>query len=60
VCAHGYSTSLAAATLQELGFSRATDVVGGFAAWEAADLPVHPAPEVHPGAVPGMGDPAPA
>ena len=59
VCAHGYSTSLAAATLQELGFSRATDIAGGFTAWEAAGLPVHPTPEVEAGAVPGMGDPAP-
>ena len=57
VCAHGESTSLAAATLQELGFSRATDLVGGFAAWQAAGLPVHAAPEVDPGVGPGMGDP---
>ena len=59
VCAHGYSTSLAAATLQELGFSRATDMAGGFTAWEAAGLPVHPTLEVDSNAVPGMGDPAP-
>ena len=58
VCAHGYSTSLAAATLQELGFSRATDLIGGFRAWQAAGLPVQAAPEVDPDAVPGMGDPA--
>jgi rhodanese-related sulfurtransferase len=57
VCAHGYSTSLAAATLQQLGFSRATDVVGGFAAWQEAGLPVRPAPDVPRDAVPGMGDP---
>jgi rhodanese-related sulfurtransferase len=56
ICAHGYSTSLAAATLRELGFSRATDLVGGFVAWQAAGLPVNPAPEVDPDAVPGMGD----
>ncbi len=43
VCAHGYSSSLAAATLHDLGFSRATDVVGGFRAWAAAGLPVEPA-----------------
>jgi rhodanese-related sulfurtransferase len=30
VCADGYSSSLAAATLRDLGFSRATDVAGGF------------------------------
>jgi len=43
VCADGYSSSLAAATLQDLGFARATDVVGGFAAWAAAGLPLEPA-----------------
>ena len=39
-CDEGYQSSLAAATLQQLGFSRATDVVGGFQAWRAAGLPV--------------------
>ena len=42
VCADGYSSSLAAATLQELGFGRATDLVGGFKAWAAAGLPTEP------------------
>jgi rhodanese-related sulfurtransferase len=58
VCAHGYSSSLAAARLQELGFARATDLAGGFTAWAAAGLPVLPAGEDD--AVPGMGDPAPS
>jgi rhodanese-related sulfurtransferase len=40
ICAEGYQSSLAAATLHELGFTRITDVVGGFAAWKAAGLPV--------------------
>ena len=40
VCAHGYSSSIAAATLRQLGFSRATDVIGGFEGWQAAGLPV--------------------
>lgn len=40
VCAHGYSSSLAAATLHDLGYARATDVIGGFEAWAAAGLPV--------------------
>ena len=44
ICAHGYSSSIAAATLRDLGFARATDVVGGFEAWRAAGLPVAPAP----------------
>ena len=40
VCNEGYQSSLAAATLQDLGFARATDLVGGFRAWAAAGLPV--------------------
>ncbi len=32
VCNQGYSSSLAAATLRELGLRRATDLVGGFQA----------------------------
>ena len=40
VCNEGYSSSLAAATLQQLGLHRATDLVGGFRAWKAAGLPV--------------------
>jgi rhodanese-related sulfurtransferase len=42
VCAEGYSSSLAAASLQDLGLVNATDVVGGFEAWKAAGLPVKP------------------
>ena len=45
ICAEGYCSSLAAARLQDLGFEQATDVVGGFAMWRAAGLPVEqPAP----------------
>jgi rhodanese-related sulfurtransferase len=33
VCDEGYSSSLAAATLQELGLRNATDLVGGHQAW---------------------------
>lgn len=40
MCDEGYQSSLAAATLQRLGFARATDLVGGFQAWRAAGLPV--------------------
>ena len=39
LCSEGYTSSLAAAALQELGLLRATDVVGGFQAWHAAGLP---------------------
>jgi rhodanese-related sulfurtransferase len=40
MCNEGYQSSLAAATLQELGLPRATDLDGGFQAWRAAGLPV--------------------
>ena len=43
MCNEGYQSSLAAATLQDLGFARATDLAGGFQAWRAAGLPVEPA-----------------
>jgi rhodanese-related sulfurtransferase len=36
LCQEGYASSLAAATLQDLGLRRATDVIGGYAAWKAA------------------------
>lgn len=39
LCQEGYSSSLAAATLQELGIHRATDVIGGYAAWRASGVP---------------------
>ena len=42
MCDAGYQSSLAAATLQELGHERATDLDGGFQAWRAAGLPVEP------------------
>jgi rhodanese-related sulfurtransferase len=40
VCQQGYQSSLAAANLQEMGFTRATDLAGGFDAWVAAGLPI--------------------
>jgi rhodanese-related sulfurtransferase/quercetin dioxygenase-like cupin family protein len=39
MCSEGYSSSLAAASLQDLGLYRATNLVGGFRAWAAAGLP---------------------
>ncbi|NNE96036.1 MAG: rhodanese-like domain-containing protein [Acidimicrobiales bacterium] len=33
VCSDGYSSSLAAATLQRIGIPRATDLIGGYRAW---------------------------
>lgn len=40
ICHEGYSSSLAAGRLQDLGFEEVTDVIGGFVAWAAAGLPV--------------------
>jgi rhodanese-related sulfurtransferase len=40
ICHQGYQSSLAAATLQQLGLIHATDLDGGFTAWAAAGLPV--------------------
>jgi rhodanese-related sulfurtransferase len=40
MCAQGYQSSLAAATLQQLGVASATDMIGGFEAWRAVGLPV--------------------
>ncbi|GAA3766538.1 rhodanese-like domain-containing protein [Streptomyces phyllanthi] len=40
ICNEGYASSLAAASLRQLGLHRATDLVGGFQAWRAAGLPV--------------------
>jgi rhodanese-related sulfurtransferase len=34
VCGEGYSSSLAAAWLRQLGIERATDLIGGFQAWK--------------------------
>ena len=39
-CSEGYTSSLAAVALQDLGVRRATDLEGGFLAWRAAGLPV--------------------
>jgi rhodanese-related sulfurtransferase len=39
ICSEGYTSSLAAAALHDIGQTRATDVIGGFRAWAAAGLP---------------------
>ena len=36
VCDEGYASSLAAATLRDLGLTNVTDLAGGFQAWRAA------------------------
>ena len=43
-CSEGYTSSLAAASLQDLGLWRATDIDGGFRAWQAAGLPIAAVP----------------
>ncbi|WP_079027189.1 rhodanese-like domain-containing protein [Embleya scabrispora] len=62
LCDEGYASSLAAASLVDLGLSEATDLIGGFQAWKAAGLPVvpsagrsrrpSPAPSTHNSATP--------
>jgi rhodanese-related sulfurtransferase len=40
MCNEGYTSSLAAdQVMSQLGLTRVTDVIGGFAAWRAAGLP---------------------
>ncbi|KAJ3531001.1 hypothetical protein NMY22_g8330 [Coprinellus aureogranulatus] len=43
-CQEGYTSSLAAYSLQQLGLLNATDIVGGFEAWKLAGLPVEITP----------------
>jgi rhodanese-related sulfurtransferase len=58
LCDHGYSSVLAAASLADLGFGRAADIVGGYVAWKEAGLPTIPAPDRRPAdELPGMGPP---
>jgi rhodanese-related sulfurtransferase len=44
-CSEGYTSSLAAIALQDLGLWRATDVIGGFQVWRASGLPTVPPSE---------------
>jgi len=44
LCSEGYTSSLAAAVLQDMGLHRATDLIGGFEAWEAGGLAVTAGP----------------
>ena len=57
ICTEGYTSSLAAAALQDLGLALATDVAGGYQAWQAGGLPTARADErtaaIAPGASPG-------
>jgi rhodanese-related sulfurtransferase len=40
ICREGYSSVFAAEQLKEIGFTNATDVIGGVDAWKAAGLPI--------------------
>ena len=51
-CSEGYTSSLAASSLQDLGLHSATDLDGGFHAWKRAGLPVSSPAEAPPGASP--------
>ncbi len=44
VCNEGYASSLAAATLREIGVTRATDLEGGFRRWRDDGLPISVGP----------------
>jgi rhodanese-related sulfurtransferase len=59
ICDHGCSSVLAAATLVELGFGRAGDVIGGFAAWSESGLATATClgDRREPGELPGMRAP---
>ncbi|HSK59683.1 MAG TPA: rhodanese-like domain-containing protein [Actinomycetospora sp.] len=48
LCSEGYTSSLAAAALQDLGLHRATDVAGGYRAWAEAGLPTAPGDDTRP------------
>jgi len=39
LCQEGYTSSLAAAALHDLGLHQTTDIIGGFTAWTVAGLP---------------------
>ena len=60
ICTEGYTSSLAAAALQDLGLAQATDVVGGYQAWQESGLPTaHPDERtvvIAPGASPAFRD----
>jgi len=53
VCSAGYASSLAAATVAELGYAWIADLVGGYQAWRAWFAPVAPAAPAPAPTVPG-------
>ena len=53
MCVEGYTSSLAAVSLQDLAVAGATDLAGGFRAWQRAGLPILAGPVLAGSAVPG-------
>ena len=47
-CAGGYRSSIAASLLQRQGFTQVSEIAGGIAAWEAANLPLESARPAQP------------
>jgi rhodanese-related sulfurtransferase/predicted metal-dependent enzyme (double-stranded beta helix superfamily) len=43
MCSQGYASSFAASSLRRIGLVEATDLDGGFQAWQSAGLPTRPA-----------------
>jgi rhodanese-related sulfurtransferase len=43
MCSQGYASSFAASSLRRIGLADATDLDGGFQAWQSAGLPTRPA-----------------
>lgn len=61
-CQEGYTSSLAAAALVEIGLHKSADLAGGFVAWRAAGLPTEPGPDsiyAQPGTNATAGRPSP-
>jgi len=58
MCVAGYTSSLATASLQDLGVAGATDLAGGFRAWQRAGLRVVTVPAGRVPVTPGSVIPA--
>lgn len=59
VCNEGYSSSLAAVALHEIGFANATDIVDGIRGWQEAGLPLVAPMPLQVGQRDGDGPPEP-
>lgn len=59
VCNEGYSSSLAAVALHEIGFTNATDIIDGIRGWQEAGLPLVAPMPLQVGLRDGDGPPEP-